>query len=170
MKWKKALEENYKLLLSISIFLALIGIAFYYLTPKQQYFFNTVTLSDGDYISATHYKSGKKIKLEIASSDQKRQEGLMFRDFLAPDNGMLFIFETEDMLSFWMKNTSSSLDRIFLDKNQKVTSFFENTKTMQIEETYKSKSPSQYAIEMPAGWALENKLEVGDTFEFSSAK
>mgnify|MGYP001178256055 CR=1 FL=1 len=94
----------------------------------------------------------------------------MFRNELDYNSGMFFIFPSEQNLSFWMKNTSIALDIIFLDKDLKVTSIFSNTKILQTTEFYDSKTPSQYVIEVIAGWAQNHSVREGDFFEIASTK
>jgi len=61
--------------------------------------------------------NGKKISIEIAKTASERAQGLMFREELCSDCGMLFIFEEEDLHNFWMKNTLIPLDIIFINKD-----------------------------------------------------
>lgn len=68
---------------------------------------------DYDYVEIV----GEKIKIEIAKTLEERQKGLMFRKNLCDNCGMLFVFEEEDLHSFWMKNTLISLDIIFINAN-----------------------------------------------------
>ncbi len=62
--------------------------------------------------------SGKSVTAELAVSDEERARGLMFREKILPDQGMLFVFETEDLHSFWMKNTLVVLDMLWLDSEK----------------------------------------------------
>lgn len=108
----------------------------------------------------------KKIQVEIAQTPQQHQRGLMYREKLDQDGGMLFIFEKEDELSFWMKNTYVDLSIAYIDKNKKIVDIQEMkaTSKMQIVEppTYPSLKPAQYALEMNQGWFKKNKIKIGD--------
>ncbi|MBN1331658.1 DUF192 domain-containing protein [Candidatus Dojkabacteria bacterium] len=108
----------------------------------------------------------KHLKLEIARTPQERSTGLMNRSLLASDNGMLFVFENEQMLEFWMKDTYISLDIAFLDGNQKIINIEENAKPLDTSLRYKSESPAKYAIEMNSGWFATNNVQTGDSFNF----
>jgi uncharacterized protein len=66
-------------------------------------------------ITATAEIAGKNIQLEVAKTPEQQATGLMFRESLADDRGMLFPFENERIARFWMKNVSISLDMIFLN-------------------------------------------------------
>lgn len=106
----------------------------------------------------------KIITLEVARSSGKLAEGLMNRTNLSEDTGMLFIFDSSEPRQFWMKNTLISLDIIFLDADLKVVRVHQNTQPNQTSVTYPSIKSSMYVIEMQAGWAKTNSLEIGDQF------
>lgn len=116
----------------------------------------------------------KKIIAEIAKNDQQHEQGLMFRKKLAPNEGMLFVFKDEDIRGFWMKNTLINLSIGYFDKNKKLIDAQEMqamTSVMQTElKTYPSKSPAQYALEMPEGWFKKNKIIEGDVLLYKAAK
>lgn len=169
MMSKKVLEGKFKFITS-AILAALLIIAFTLIrsaliTPDSIY-----SINDNSIITLEHVNSGNTLTLEVAATEQKRQSGLMFRDKLNKDEGMFFIFGSERDLSFWMKNTSISLDIIFLDKDLKVTSISSNTKILQTAEIYDSKTPAQFVIETLAGWALQHQVQEGDFFKIAGVK
>ncbi|CAG1022941.1 hypothetical protein DOJK_02005 [Patescibacteria group bacterium] len=127
-------------------------------------------VNDNSFITLLHRKSLAELTLEVAQTPRKRAQGLMFREELAPNSGMFFLFNREQPLSFWMKDTSVSLDIIFLNSELKVTTISSNTKTNQTTEIYTAKVDSQYVIETIAGWALEHDVQVGDYFDIISSK
>jgi uncharacterized membrane protein (UPF0127 family) len=133
-------------------------------TPQLELHQTVSELSDHSIIAITHIQSGNKIKAEVAKSSLKRQTGLMNRVDLSDESGMLFIFEKEQNLTFWMKNTPMSLDIIFLDSNFKVVQFFENTRPNQTKETYTATS-SIYVLETLAGFSSRSNLKIGDSFK-----
>ena len=103
--------------------------------------------------------------LEVADSPQERSIGLMGRERLGQDRGMLFVFEREQILGFWMKNTLIPLDIIFIDSREIVV----DVQTMRPEhETapelpiHESAGPALYAIEVNAGVAATCGIEPGD--------
>lgn len=101
--------------------------------------------------------------LEIAETDEQRRIGLMNRLSLPRDHGMLFVFEREEMQSFWMKNTHIPLDIIFLDARGRVVA----VKAMKPRDltTVWSGAPAMYAIEVNRGAAAESQINVGDVME-----
>lgn len=111
---------------------------------------------------------GKKIEVEIADSPDKQMQGLMFRQHLDQDRGMLFIFDTEEPRSFWMKNTLIDLSIAYISKKKKIIDIQEMKATSVLEidpPAYPSKAAAQYALEMPRNWFAKNKIKVGDTLQ-----
>jgi uncharacterized membrane protein (UPF0127 family) len=113
--------------------------------------------------------AGQRLKLEVADSDSKRAYGLMFVEKLEPNTGMIFIFESERTLSFWMKNTLIPLSIGYFDADRR----FVNSHEMLPEvmgkmdlKSYPSTRPAQYAIELPAGWFLKHELNSKSRFEW----
>ncbi len=103
--------------------------------------------------------------LEVADTSQERAQGLMGRESLGHDRGMIFIFQSEQTLSFWMRNTLIPLDILFMDKDLTVV----NVQTMRPEhETdgdslpiHSSAAPALYAIEINEGMAAECGIKPG---------
>lgn len=99
--------------------------------------------------------------VELALTDEARAKGLMFRRELAPDKGMLFIFQDVERRSFWMKNTYIPLDIIFIRKNGQIANIVENAEP----ETLTSR-PSRgrvvAVLEIAGGRAAELGIKPGD--------
>jgi uncharacterized membrane protein (UPF0127 family) len=114
------------------------------------------------------------LTVEIADNDERRQRGLMFRKELKPNEGMLFEFENEQQLAFWMKNTLIPLSIGYFDGHRR----FVNSLEMVPErpgtpdyshKRYASWGPAKYALEMPADWFKKRSLDRGkSTFEYES--
>ena len=102
------------------------------------------------------------LQLEIADDDYQRETGLMYRESMEQDQGMLFIFENEEPRGFYMKNTNIPLDLIFLDSENKIVSMSKNARPGNME-TIPSKVPAQYVLEVNAGLADQWNLTVGDS-------
>jgi len=101
------------------------------------------------------------IDVELAQDESKRQLGLMYRDKLAENQGMLFVFEGDEDRSFWMKNTVLSLDIIFVNGKNQIVTIHKNT-TPYSEQSYASTKPAQYVVEVNAGYTDKHKISVGD--------
>lgn len=107
----------------------------------------------------------KKITVEIAKTREQHEYGLMFREKLAADSGMLFIFEEEMPLSFWMKNTYIDLTIAYIGKDKKIIDIIDmkGTSAMQTDfPSYPSSKSAMYALEMNKGWYTKNRIKIGD--------
>ena len=107
--------------------------------------------------------SGKHdFHVEIARDDASRAQGLMNRRFMPPDRGMLFEFEREEPVSFWMKNTYIPLDMIFISRAGVVTNIVEKAEPLS-ERAIPSGAPCLAVLELNGGVAASIGLKVGDT-------
>ena len=110
--------------------------------------------------------SGVNFDLEVANSNALARTGLMYRDSLAEDHGMLFVFPDETPRTFWMKNTRISLDIIFINRNLEIVSIAENAKIFSLDQI-PSHKPAMYVVELNAGSAKKFGLKVGDKLQIS---
>lgn len=108
---------------------------------------------------------GHEIRVEIADDDGERQQGLMYRESLPPNQGMLFVYATQATRSFWMRNTLIPLDIAFIDPDGVIVDIQEMRQT-QTDELTTSRYPAMYALEMNLGWFEANGVEVGARLEF----
>jgi uncharacterized membrane protein (UPF0127 family) len=112
---------------------------------------------------------GKKITVEMAKNDEQRQHGLMFRKSLPANEGMMFVFEDEQVRSFWMRNTLIDLSIGYFDKDKVLVDIQEMTPASPMDArptTYPSAKPAMYALEMNKGWFAKNKIKTGQKFQF----
>lgn len=115
--------------------------------------------------------SGITIHAEIADSPLKRAVGLMYRDRLKKDHGMLFFFSQPQAWSFWMKNTKIALDLIWLDVKKRVTHIERNvpicTKTDDSCPQYRPNGDdAMYVLEIAGGTVDGYKIEKGTKLLF----
>ena len=103
--------------------------------------------------------------IELAETEYETQTGLMYRERMDANQGMLFIFPDERMHSFYMKNTEIPLDLIFIKADSTIASFQENAKPYN-ETGLSSQVPIKYVLEVNAGLAEKWLLEVGDKIKF----
>ena len=107
---------------------------------------------------------GQRFAVEIADTREKQALGLMFRDSMPADQGMLFIFPNEAPRSFWMKNTRIALDIMYFDKDLRLVSISADTQPCRVSRcpSYPSIAPAKYVLELNAGTALELGIGLGD--------
>lgn len=105
------------------------------------------------------------VSVEIADNKSERRRGLMFRESLCDNCGMLFVYPGEDERAFWMKNTLIPLDMIFISADKRVlnveTAYPEpNTSDSELTR-YRSGGEAKYVLEVNAGFAEEKGIEKG---------
>lgn len=105
------------------------------------------------------------VLVEIAEDDYSRANGLMFREELPENQGMLFIFEKEILQYFWMKNTHVSLDMIFVNMDNKIVNIEKYTMPYSTQ-SYPSMVPAIYVVEVVAGYTDQYGIEPGWTIEW----
>ena len=108
---------------------------------------------------------GFGVRIEIASDDETRARGLMYRESLPEGKGMLFFFPKVERHSFWMKNTLIPLDMIWLDTTGKVVEVVPNVPPCPGDPcpSFGGQSPSSYVLELGAGQASKHKVTVGSS-------
>lgn len=101
-----------------------------------------------------------RLYVEVANNPESRQTGLMNRDALAPDTGMLFVFPQPAVQCMWMKNTRIPLSVAFIDENSQIL----NIESMQpeTETSHCSRGPALFALEMTQGWFAKRRIEPGE--------
>ena len=106
--------------------------------------------------------NNKKITLEVADTDTKRQLGLMFRDSLDENQGMIFLFNKPREVSFWMKNVKIPLDMLFIYKN-KVVKIYNMVPGCEDEpcDLYPSVYKIDYVIELNGGFCQKYNIKTG---------
>ena len=107
---------------------------------------------------------GEFFRLEVARTEEQRRKGLMFRRSLKSREGMLFVFETDRHLSFWMANTSITLSLAFLSRNGRILQIVD-LKPGSLR-TVTSKRAARYGLELCSGTFDELGVEPGDYVKF----
>ncbi|NUP10990.1 MAG: DUF192 domain-containing protein [Polyangiaceae bacterium] len=100
------------------------------------------------------------VDAEIAKEDEHRMRGLMYRTSLPENDGMLFIFEYDRELNFWMRNTCIPLDMMFIAADGTIVAIEENTPTLT-DETFSSGCNARYVLEVNAGWSRKHGVKAG---------
>jgi len=116
------------------------------------------------------FSNGSKLYVEIAQTEKEREKGLMHRTQLEKNHGMVFVFPSERILSFWMKNTFIDLDIGYFD-SKKILKEIHSMKAQKLGpqkqqdlQSYFSSVPCRYAIEVEKDWFKDNGIKVGDSF------
>jgi uncharacterized membrane protein (UPF0127 family) len=99
------------------------------------------------------------IKAEVAIKETDRQQGLMFREKMGQNEGMVFFFDAPAGICMWMKNTLIPLSVAFIDTDGKII----NIEDMQPQTTdsHCAKKPARYALEMNQGWFKQRNIKPG---------
>jgi len=106
-----------------------------------------------------------RVKIELARTSEEHQRGLMYREKLAPDHGMLFLFPEEQQQGFWMKNTPIPLDIMFIKADKTVLGVAENCEPLT-EITRSVPGKSKYVLEVIGGFAQAHGIGPGTLVEF----
>lgn len=119
-------------------------------------------IADGMSSVTIKTQSGDRVwQIELASDDDSRSRGLMFRKSMAAETGMLFRFETTRPVAMWMKNTFIPLDMIFADEAGRVTHIHKGAVPHSLE-VISSQGPARYVLEINAGEADLHGVDVGN--------
>jgi uncharacterized protein len=105
------------------------------------------------------------IRIEIADDEESRRQGLMGREAMPADSGMLFIFDRQEQQSFWMANTPLSLDMFFADREGVIVNVARNTRPLS-DQAIHSGEPALYVVETVAGFAARHGIIEGDRIEW----
>lgn len=143
---------NKSTVLGLSLATAFLAVSFS-ASAQQPAHFPVISLNAGIHV----------IHAEVAAREAERQQGLMFREKMGPNEGMVFLFEGPASVCMWMKNTLIPLSVAFLDENGKIV----NIEDMQPQTTdsHCAKKPIRYALEMNQGWFRQKNLKPGSVIE-----
>jgi uncharacterized membrane protein (UPF0127 family) len=154
-----AMKKSFSLALRAGLPLVL-GLSFVVLARCQD------TMRDR-YIKV-YFADGKSVTAELAVTDEERARGLMFREKILPDQGMLFVFDREETQSFWMKNTLVYLDMLWLDSQRRVIHIERNVPPCKEDPcpSYGPRVPARYVLELKGGGAAANGIKLQDQLQF----
>ena len=106
-----------------------------------------------------------RVRVEVARTPDQRAHGLMFRERLDADAGMIFLFDNDDDHTFWMKNTPLPLDMIFITSSLAVAGVVESTVPFSTE-TRSCGQQARFVLEVNAGFAARHGITAGTRVEF----
>lgn len=112
---------------------------------------------------------GRRFSIEIVNDDESRARGLMFRDSMPADHGMLFLFDDMRPRVFWMKNTHIPLDILYFDQEYKLVSMQQRVPPCRSDPCaqYPSEGPAKYVLELNSGTSEKLGVEPGDKLTVS---
>ncbi|HLC66607.1 MAG TPA: DUF192 domain-containing protein [Candidatus Nanoarchaeia archaeon] len=107
------------------------------------------------------------VRIEVADTQTAWERGLMGRAELADNAGMLFVFPSEKIHDFWMKDTLIPLDMLFFNSDLKLVNIKHNAPSCKEDPcpTFGSEKSSQYVLEVKSGWAKEHGIKLGDQLQ-----
>ncbi len=110
---------------------------------------------------------GKRFNVEVADTDASRERGLMFREHMDANRGMLFAFPQEMPQAFWMKNTKIPLDILFFDHGGKLVALHQDVPPCTADPcpVYPSNAPALYVLELNGGTAAKLGVKPGDRLD-----
>ena len=103
------------------------------------------------------------IKAEVAADSAQHQQGLMYREKMAQNEGMLFVYEAPAKACMWMKNTRIPLSVAFIDPDGKIVNI-EDMKPQTLD-SHCGKKPVRYSLEMNQGWFRQRNIKPGDEIQ-----
>lgn len=123
------------------------------------------TAADGNWVEL----KGSRFVVEVADEEPERQRGLMFRDAMAEDHGMVFVHDIEAPQAYWMKNTKIPLDILYFDRARKLVSVQKDVPPCSLGDRcppFPSDGPALYVLELNAGTAEKLGVQPGDELRF----
>lgn len=111
-------------------------------------------------------KTGQlQLHVEVADTDKLREKGLMFRNDLPDNGGMLFVYDDPQPAAMWMKNTRIPLDILFIDEEKRIINIHEEAIPYS-EVPLFSRRSARYALELKGGAVQKNGIKAGDKVQF----
>ena len=147
------IKNNKKRLAIVAVFFVLLQ-PFFVFSKQLKKSDITIMRQDGTSISCN---------FELAIKPEERNFGFMQRKNIPDGTGMIFIFEKEQILSFWMKNTPHPLSIAFIDSRGKIRNIYD-MKPYSLASTQSTVS-CRYALEVPQGWFAKSNIQTGDVIK-----
>lgn len=160
------MKRNSEKVLRVLLILSVVAIVSSFLDFRV-----SASSADKRYITV-RFPSGARIKAEVADTEEKRTLGLMFREHLDPDQGMIFIFPVADYYRFWMKNCLFDIDIIWLDDKKRIVYHEENLPPCKADPcpSYGHQGKALYVVETTGGFFKKMGLKNGMIVEFNLTK
>lgn len=141
----------------IFFFIPLFVLLLLHASPANKRCFIMLTSAENNKVS---------LNVEFADTPAEREKGLMFRKFMKDSEGMLFVFEYERQLNFWMKNTYIPLDIAYISRDGIINEIY-CMKPLDVSIIYNSIKPAMYALEVNSGWFKKHNIKPGSKIELN---
>lgn len=113
-------------------------------------------------INHTLTLDGASVHVALARTPAQLERGLGGRETLAPDEGMLFIFQQDGKYAFWMKGMNFSIDIIWLASDGRVVYIVPDLSPGTYPRSFAPPEPARFVLEVPAGWGAAHNVQIGD--------
>ncbi|MBI4068550.1 DUF192 domain-containing protein [Candidatus Kaiserbacteria bacterium] len=114
------------------------------------------------YASSTIQLKDTVVRVEIADTPEERAMGLSGREGLAPDEGLLFVFEEDGLHAFWMKDMRFAIDIVWVSSDGAIVHIEENVTPETYPAAFAPRREARYVVELSAGYVAEHEVRVGD--------
>ena len=121
--------------------------------------------TSGDYTRQISIQ-GVPLQVAVAETENEREQGLSGRAGLSEGQGMLFVFEKDDIYSFWMKDMLFSIDILWIDAEGKIVFLKKDVSPQTYPTPFTPDSPARYVLEVPAGFAMRHEITAGSKVDF----
>lgn len=111
--------------------------------------------------------NGTTVSVELVRTKAEQEKGLSGRNSLAPNHGMLFVFDHPDFYGFWMPDMQFSIDMIWIDQDGRIVDIASRVPPESYPHVFKPKAPALYVLEVVAGLAEKSGWHEGDQFTIS---
>ncbi len=115
-------------------------------------------------------KGDKNYNIEIAKSNEQLEQGLMYRKSLPENEGMLFLFNNNQQINMWMKNTLIPLDMLFIDNTGKIIYIARDTAPNSLTVINAGNQPVSAVLELGGGVAKAHDINIGDNVDYKAFK
>ncbi len=140
---------------------ALVAVAVLFLAPDGQAQQSPLTDFKHDQLTITAADGAHKFQIELATDDAHREQGLMFRHAMAPDAGMLFLYDRTQAVAMWMKNTDLPLDMLFIAADGRIVNIRQRAVPYSTE-VIPSDGPVKAVLELNGGTVSRLGIKSGD--------
>lgn len=133
------------------------------------FLFSPLFAGNSGIVSLTTTDQAIEFMVEISSTEKEKARDLMFRKYLHPNHGMLFLYDPPSFARFWMKNTYIPLDLVFIDAQDKIVQIYEKAKPLS-QKLICSQQPIKAILELSAGSIARYNIKINQIIKFHKDK